>query len=284
MIDTDTRLAIERLARTLRFAPAERGGVAGSDPGGRIGRSGEFEEFRPWRPGDDLRTLDLGVYRRLRRRVARVDREESGVPLTLLIDRSASMAEPARERCVQELSLLFVSIAIEAGEPVRAFTYVAELPEPLPSPSAAAVERALDDRPCAGDSDAARAFRALPVDPQGPGRVIVLTDGFGLREGTDLAPLTLGGRVWLIAPWTAEEWQPSARGSVLFQSRENEPSWRGVVNAATLEEYRASGDRRWRALHRALLPTGGRAERIVAEEGARGLIDRALRHGEWLRR
>ena len=284
MISPEMRLTLERLARSLQFAPTERSGVSGSDPGGRLGRSGEFEEYRAWRPGDDLRTLDVGVYRRLRRRVARVDREESGVPLTLLIDRSASMAAPFREQCVRELTILFCAMARERGEPVRAFAFADKAPLPLSATQAATLELALEDHPCHGNSDPARAFRSLPPDPQGPGRVIVLTDGFGLRETSDLTPLLPAGRVWIIAPWTSEEWRPSLRGRVHLVSREDEPTWRGSIDAQAVREYSENAGRRWNALHSALAPSGGRAERIFAENGARGLIERALETGEWLRR
>lgn len=64
----------------------------------RRGRSVEFDDFRDYVPGDDLRHIDWNVLARLDRLFVKLFREEEDLALHLVIDRSASMdaGEPSK--------------------------------------------------------------------------------------------------------------------------------------------------------------------------------------------
>lgn len=65
----------------------------------RRGRSVEFDDFRSYVAGDDLRHVDWNVYGRFERLIIKLFREEEDLALHLIIDGSASMgagSEPAR--------------------------------------------------------------------------------------------------------------------------------------------------------------------------------------------
>jgi uncharacterized protein (DUF58 family) len=65
----------------------------------RRGRSVEFDDFRSYVAGDDLRHVDWNVYGRFERLIIKLFREEEDLALHLIIDASASMSagsEPAR--------------------------------------------------------------------------------------------------------------------------------------------------------------------------------------------
>ena len=82
--------------RGLRFLLprlALRGGV-GSRLGSRAGESLEFQDYRDYTPGDDLRNLDWTVLARTGREVVRVRREEVAPVVEVFRDRSASMETP----------------------------------------------------------------------------------------------------------------------------------------------------------------------------------------------
>ena len=113
------RARIERLARRFRWKLTATGLLPGRRAGRRLGSAGEFEGYRPYEPGDDLRSLDVKVYARLRRPMVRLRRDDSVVPLTLLVDRSASMSGESRTRAVASLGLFFVAMARSNGDPVR---------------------------------------------------------------------------------------------------------------------------------------------------------------------
>jgi uncharacterized protein (DUF58 family) len=281
LVPAAERREIERLARRLRFGPAGIGPLAGRGAPGRLGRAGEFEEYRPWRPGEELRTLDLRVWRRLRRRVARVDREDSALPLTLLVDRSASMADPARERCVRALALLLVAVARARGEPRRLLFFAGGAPHRGDTED---IEASFAGATCGGTSDFAAAFAALPLDPRGPGRVVVLSDAAGLADDRALLPLARLGRPFWLAPLLAEERSPSLAGAVTLHSREREPAWSGVVDAALRARYREGLAARLGRLERTLRAHGGDAQLVTVEDGWAAAAAAALARGRMLRR
>lgn len=277
------RAEIERLARALRWGPAGVGPLAGRGEAGRLGRAGEFEEYRPWRPGDDLRSLDVRVMRRLRRRVARVDREDTAQPLTVLLDRSASMADPVRERCVRGLLGFLLALARAHGEPTRVLAFVDGPPVALPS-AAAALDGALDALPPRGTTDFVRAFRSVPVDPLGAGRVVVVSDAFGLEDDGDVAPLLRHGRPLLLAPLLPDERNPQVGGSVVLRSSEDEAPWEGTLDRATVERYRRRSAARCLHLTRWFRAHGGEAQVVSAEAGWTDAVRVGLERGRWLRR
>ena len=57
-----------------------------------FGFSQEFAEYRPYSPGDDLRSVDWNVFGRTERLFLKRYRGETNTRLTLLLDRSASMS------------------------------------------------------------------------------------------------------------------------------------------------------------------------------------------------
>ena len=84
------------LAATLdRLDLVSRKVFAGKLPGERRskrrGRSVEFDDFRNYAPGDDLRHIDWNVYARLDRLFIKLFREEEDLALHVVVDVSASM-------------------------------------------------------------------------------------------------------------------------------------------------------------------------------------------------
>jgi uncharacterized protein (DUF58 family) len=100
--------------RGLRFLlprRALRGGI-GSRLGTRAGESLEFQDYRDYTPGDDLRNLDWTVLARTEREVVRVRREEVAPVVEVFRDRSASMdTPPTKHGCADWLFGLLVASA-----------------------------------------------------------------------------------------------------------------------------------------------------------------------------
>jgi uncharacterized protein (DUF58 family) len=67
-------------------------GLAGERLGAGTGSSLEFEDYRPYTPGDDLRHVDWAAYARSEMLAVRLYREEVAPRLDLVIDVSRSMA------------------------------------------------------------------------------------------------------------------------------------------------------------------------------------------------
>ena len=86
--------------RSLRFLVPRRAlrGGPGSVAAPRAGESLEFQDYRDYAPGDDLRNLDWNVLARSDREVVRVHREEVAPVIEFFRDKSASMDVPPQKR------------------------------------------------------------------------------------------------------------------------------------------------------------------------------------------
>lgn len=91
----DDLLSPDLAARLDRLDVFSRKLLAGKMPGERRskrrGRSVEFEDFRAYVPGDDLRHIDWNIYARFDRLVVKLFREEEDLALHLVVDASPSM-------------------------------------------------------------------------------------------------------------------------------------------------------------------------------------------------
>lgn len=120
------RVAFEAdfLARLGRFGARVRSAAErreGAGRGRRLGVGAEFVGYRPYRPGDDPRRLDWGVYARSRRPFVRVTRREASEAWGILLDTSASMGTGAPgklQRCA-EVAIALASVALRLGASVR---------------------------------------------------------------------------------------------------------------------------------------------------------------------
>ena len=77
------------------------------------GRGIEFADHRPYAAGDDFRHIDWKAYRRLNRLLLRLFDEEQDLPIYLILDVSASMAEPAKFDMARRLTaaLCYIGLA-----------------------------------------------------------------------------------------------------------------------------------------------------------------------------
>jgi Protein of unknown function DUF58 len=91
----DDLIGPELAGRLDRLDLLSRKLLAGKMPGERRskrrGRSVEFDDFRNYVPGDDLRHIDWNIFARLDRLFVKIFREEEDLALHLVVDSSASM-------------------------------------------------------------------------------------------------------------------------------------------------------------------------------------------------
>ncbi|MCB1280938.1 MAG: DUF58 domain-containing protein [Salinibacterium sp.] len=96
----DELIGPELLARLDRLSILSRKLFSGTLPGERRskrrGQSVEFDDYRPYTPGDDLRHLDWNVLARFDRLVLKLFREDEDQTLHLYLDASASMLAGGR--------------------------------------------------------------------------------------------------------------------------------------------------------------------------------------------
>jgi len=114
----DELLGPELLERLSRLDVATRRTFAGKMQGERRskrrGTSVEFDDFRAYTPGDDLRRLDWNVYARLDRLVLKLFKEDEDLSVRILLDASPSMdaGGPTKRLFAARLAFALASIAL----------------------------------------------------------------------------------------------------------------------------------------------------------------------------
>ena len=116
-------------ARLDRLDLLSRKMLAGKLPGERRskrrGRSVEFDDFRDYIPGDDLRHLDWNVLARLDRLVVKLFREDEDLALHLLVDASPSMnaGEPGKLAFAHALAMALAYVGVVNQNRVSVATF-----------------------------------------------------------------------------------------------------------------------------------------------------------------
>lgn len=103
----------------------------------------EFDDFRPYVPGDDLRHIDWNVLARLERLVIKLFREDEDLALYLVVDASASMnaGEPSKLLAAHRMAMALGYVGLVNRARVIAASYGAD------ADGRARVMRALRGRP-----------------------------------------------------------------------------------------------------------------------------------------
>lgn len=104
------------LRYALQIPQVAASGWTGSRSGRRAGSSIDFQDYREYQPGDDLRFIDWGIYARTDRLAVKLFREEVTPHLDLILDgsRSMNLAETAKSAAVGQLAALLAVSAANA--------------------------------------------------------------------------------------------------------------------------------------------------------------------------
>lgn len=131
-MDTSTQQALltgEKLGAryALQIPQTVSSGPAGQRLGRRAGSSIDFQDYREYQPGDDLRFIDWNVYARTDRLTIKLFREEVTPHLDLIVDASRSMnlENSAKANAVASLCAL-LSVAAENAQCSRAIWLAGE--------------------------------------------------------------------------------------------------------------------------------------------------------------
>lgn len=251
-IESDARTSLAggaALGARFRLAPAAspRGGRAGSRLGLGVGSSLDFEEYRDYQPGDDLRRLDWGVYARTDKLVLRTHREEVTPRLDLFVDVSRSMAIPAaKATATWRLAGALATAAGAAGLQVLAWRAGERAARFAPA-GAGALEWAPLALDAAGGPT--EGLLALPPLPRGGVRLLLSDLLFAAEPDTVLRPFCEGARATAVVQLVAaEEEAPELAGELRLRDVESGRVADLIVDAGVVAAYRAARARhlaRW---------------------------------------
>ena len=128
---------VHRAAATVRLAMPRTpvGGRLGERLGAGTGSSLEFQDYRQYTMGDDLRHVDWSAYARSEVLTVRLYREEVAPRIDLVLDVSRSMAVTERKsRAYDQLCALLACASASAEADCRIVTAAAEGSRPLEIP------------------------------------------------------------------------------------------------------------------------------------------------------
>ena len=104
------------LRYALQIPQVAASGWTGTRSGRRAGSSIDFQDYREYQPGDDLRFIDWSIYARSDRLTVKLFREEVTPHLDLILDSSRSMnlENTAKANAVAQLAALLATSAANA--------------------------------------------------------------------------------------------------------------------------------------------------------------------------
>ncbi len=239
-------------------------GRAGERLGAGTGSSLEFQDYRPYTPGDDLRHVDWAAYARSETLAVRLYREEVAPRIDLVVDVSRSMAvtEVKRRAYGELLGALAIACANTAAD-TRIVTTARTAAQPLQRPED--IERVLGCDAALSALEEShlplrrRSLRIVVSDflfPHDPDDLVV-------RLGRDCALLSL------IQFTLREEAEPAASGGHRLIDVEGKGELDLVLDAAAVRDYRLRFSRVRLGLSVAARRAGARFTHVVAETALR---------------
>lgn len=267
----DELLGKELMARLDRLDVLSRKVFAGKMPGERRskrrGQSVEFDDFRPYVPGDDLRHIDWNILARLDKLVLKLFKEDEDLSLSLIVDCSASMdaGEPSKIVFAHKLAMALgymglvnhnrVSVAT-FGSPVggggltrlaamRGRKNVRRLSEFLLSslnPETISGER----RENAPPQDFNDLMRLLALSRQGKGVIVLISDMLlpeGYLPGLNFLSGAAGHDAYVVQVLSPDELDPARQesailGDLRLTDAETGRASEVTISAAVIAKYR----------------------------------------------
>lgn len=209
-------------------------GRAGSWLGVGAGSSIDFQDHRPYLPGDDPRYIDWRAYARTGQYIMKLYREEVSPLLDLVLDVSASMALGAeKHRRALELFAFCAQSAKRSGAALHCYAASATEVRPLVLEQALAAESLFAEGPAGPPRLAAvpwrpGSMRALISDLLFPGAPDALL--------AQLSPARVRGVI--LAPRSAAESEPDWRGNLELVDCETKRRRVQAVSPALTARYR----------------------------------------------
>jgi uncharacterized protein (DUF58 family) len=227
-------------------------GRVGERLGSGTGSSLEFQEYRPYVPGDDLRHVDWAAYARSESLNIRLYREEVAPRLDLLVDISRSMAvSPDKAAAYGNVAALLACACARTGGDVRIFS--AASAEPRSLVRAEDIEQLLV-------CDAATSVLEAPHLPLRRRSLRVVLSDFLFPHDADVLVPRLGrdgAWVALIQFTHPEEAEPRATGGQRLIDCESQNGLDLVLDETAVRDYTARFNRLRSGLSRAARRIGG---------------------------
>lgn len=228
-----------------------RSGGSGEHAARRRGGSAEFQEHRPYAPGDDLRRIDWLAFARSGAPVVKTFRAEEDVAVRLLIDASSSLdyGNPRKIEVSRRLAAAIAYLALEDSERVQLLVAggpntrgLSVVGEPRRGRGALhRVLRELSHIEASGQASLPATLRAVSERGLRPGLLVVLSDFLDPGPvAEELSRLRAQGHsLALIQVLSRMELEPDFEGDLGLVDAETQAELEVTMDAAAIEGYLA---------------------------------------------
>ena len=176
----------------LSMNNVEKGGRLAEQKSSARGQGLEFADYKPYLPGDDLRTVDWGIYQRLKKLFVRTFVENQDMPIYFLIDTSASMfhEETPRIHCALRATLALAAVALGQHDSIGLFPFSEDIQIKLKSLSGKrkimALAQHLAEIPAGQKTHIVNSIQHFSAIKQRRGLAVIISDFF---DSADLSEI-----------------------------------------------------------------------------------------------
>lgn len=234
--DPDVQRAVGAYQLGLPHAPVA--GRSGELLGRGNGSSLEFQEYREYMPGDDIRHLDWGAFARSDTLMVRLYREEISPRTEILVDASASMStgQGAKTLLAKQLAAVFALLSGELGGRPGIIPLVDEAP--LRSLGIDGLE-ALETMPFEARGDLGEMLARNHIPLQKQSLRIVISDFLFRHDPAQLIRRLAGdaSALWVLQVLNQWEANPTSLGGRRLTDVETSGELDVIINKQTVADY-----------------------------------------------
>jgi uncharacterized protein (DUF58 family) len=244
----------------------------------RRGGSAEFQEHRPYAPGDDLRRIDWLAFARSGAPVVKTFRAEEDVAVRILIDASASLdfGSPRKIEVSRRIAAAIAYLALADSERVQLLVSgnadtrgLAVVGEPRRGRGALhRVLRELTHIEARGQTSLPAALRGVSERAFRPGLLVVLSDFFDAGPvAEELSRLRAQGHaLTLVQVLSRMELEPDFEGDLGLVDAETQTEVEVTMDPSAIEAYLARLAGLVEELRATARRLGGRYVRVLTDE------------------
>jgi uncharacterized protein (DUF58 family) len=242
-------------------------GITGQQVGRRAGSSVDFQDYREYEPGDDLRTIDWNVYGRTDRLTIKLFREEVTPHLDLVLDCSQSMDLEGSGKA--EGSLQTAAILASAAGNARCTQAVWMAGEGFRRAQNDSLRAsAWDGIDYTGKRTVEEAFAIMPPRFRRLGIRVLISDLFWIGNPVNTVRRLSDGAaaVYVIQLLAREDVEPPEHGNIHLIDSETGEAIEMFVDAMVEQNYRDALRTHQESWHDACRRSGARFIPIVADD------------------
>jgi uncharacterized protein (DUF58 family) len=289
LLDPEFVRELSLLRRRLRVDV--RSGGPGDHVARRRGGNAEFQEHRPYAPGDDLRRIDWLAFARSGAPVVKTFRMEEDVVVRLLLDSSASLdfGNPRKIEVSRRIAAAMAYLALEDSERVQLLISGSRETRGLASVSEprrgrGALHRVLSELShieARGQGSLAAALRGVSERALRPGLLVVLSDFFDPGPvAEELSRLRAQGHaLTLVQVLSRMELEPDFEGDLGLVDSETQAEVEVTMDASAVEAYLARLTGLIEELRATARRLGGRYVRVLTDEPLEAPVRRIVLGG-----